>query len=549
MSPFRAVPLWRRAARGIACMIIFAAALGCSSVTAQPAVRPRIALVVGVAAYKFVPALANPANDARAAAAALTRLGFEVDAVVDPDRGALESAIRRLGQRARGAEAAVVFYAGHALEVGGHNWLLPIGANPSTERDLRYEALDMDGLLEQLDNAAPVTIVLVDACRDNPFRMRFGGEGRGTALGGGLAPARAATGTLVAFATAPGMVARDGSGVNSPFTTALLRHIELPGVEVRKLMADVRKEVRELTRGQQIPWEHSALEGEFYFKPAAAVPQAPRVAVAIPAAPGPEAELAFWQGVRDSADPADLHEFLGRFPEGMFAPLARNRLARLNSGLAAAAPLPSAAPAAPPLLDRLLAVLERTGDRVAAPYSAQWGRSDAQRYTAASPHKAIAVEPNSGRLFRQTGLPSSAMAEQFALEGCQHSYGAPCVLVASDGDVRSTDPRNSVRTAMPRIAYAGELRPDMVPMTRMDALPDAVRRYPGMTGPKALALRVINQRYATGSGASANAAEAAALEACNAEPSSLPCVLYATADRVILPQRRTEAMRVEGAAR
>ena len=542
MTRLRAIPTRRRAAPGIASVVMLAVVLSISVVRAQPIARPRIALVVGVSAYKSVPALANPVNDARAFAAALVRLGFDVDAVLDPNRAVLEAAVRRLGQRARGADVAVMFYAGHALEVGGHNWLLPIETNPGTERDLRYEALDFDGLLEQLDGGAPITVVLIDACRDNPFRLRFSSGGRGVTPGGGLAPARAATGTLIAFGTAPGMVAEDGAGPNSPFTTALLRHIEQPGLEIRRLMADVRREVRETTRGRQVPWEHSALEGEFYFKPAPAQVKASPAAAALPA-PGPDAELIFWQGVRDSTDLADLRAFLTRFPDGLFADIARNRLTRLGAGPAVAAAAPR------PLLDRLLPALDRTGDRVTAPFSALWSRVDAQSYVAERTHKAIAVEWTSGRLFRFVGAPSTEIADQLALEGCQFSYAIPCVLVASDDDMRSSDPRVSARSGMPRIVYQGEFRPDMVPMTRIDALPDAVQRYSAQAGPKALAMRAINRRLTMGSGATQAVAEATALATCNAEPSPVPCVLYASGNRVILPQRRTEPLLADGPTR
>lgn len=523
----------------ILAFIIALCAPGEELVHAEGTGRARIALVVGVSRYRFVSALTNPANDARAMSAALTRLGFNVDTIIDPDRLTLEAATRRLGQRARGAEAALVFYAGHALEAGGHNWLLPVDANPATERDLRFEALDMDGLLEQLDSAAPVNIVVMDACRDNPFRLRFGGEARGQTPAGGLAPSRAATGTLVAFATGPGMVAEDGSGSNSPFTSSLLRHIELPGVEIRKLMADVRREVREATRGRQIPWEHSALEGDFFFKPAVAA--APTASSTNPLS-GSEAELTFWQGVRDSMDPGDLHAFLLRFPEGMFANLARNRLARLDSTQKQTSPSSASLIA----LDRLILLLNQTGDQIVAPYSAEWGRKDAKSYVGERVHKAIAVEPVAGRTFRRSGLPSAALAEQLALEGCQLSYGAPCVLLSSDDDLRASEPRISPRLSMPRINYAGDFRVDMVPLITASALPDAVNRYAGLTGPKAMALRAISQRISTGTGETASAAERAALAGCNSEPSPVPCFLYASGGHVILSERKTEARPDQG---
>ena len=525
--------------------------LGVAQAVAQSA-RTRVALVVGVSAYKHAPALLNPGNDARAMAAALARLGFEVDTVLDPDRAALEAAVRRLGQKARGADAAAVFYAGHALEVGGRNWLLPTGADPMTERDLRFEALDLDSLLEQLDGGARLSVVMLDACRDNPFRLRFAAGTRGGGAGG-LAPARAGVGTLVAFATAPGTVASDGAAGNSPFTAALLRRIETPGLEVRQLMAEVRRDVREATRGQQVPWEHSALEGEFFFKPAAVVAAVPAPAVPLPPpAPAPsrggsdETERLFWLSVRDSTDPADMRAYLARFPDGIFAELTRNRLARMAL-VAPPAPTPSPAPApAPalePLADRLAQALDRTGDLAAAPYAKGWNRNDARLFAGVEGARAMAVEVASGRTYRSWPAPSMAVAEQLALEGCQLMTAAACIILASGDNIQSADPRSLAATAMPRLAYAGPFRVDMVPLVRPGAEPDAVKGYGGTAGFKALAVRASGAAFMVGAGATQAAADAAALAKCNALGSAYPCILYASGNQVVLPQRRTEAAR------
>ncbi len=239
----------------------------------------RVALVIGAGAYAAVPALPNPPRDAAAIAAALRRLGFDTALVQDPDRTTMERAIRDLGKRAQNAEAAMVFYAGHALEAGGHNMLVPVSARIETARDLPYETLDLDLLLNELDGRARTILIFLDSCRDNPFqRTLAGGSGRGIATRGLAAPAADVTGTLIAFATAPGRTAADGTGQDSPFTTALLHHIETPGLEVREMLGRVRKEVREASGGEQVPWESSALEGSFYFAPIAT----PAVAGAAP---------------------------------------------------------------------------------------------------------------------------------------------------------------------------------------------------------------------------------------------------------------------------
>lgn len=193
-------------------------------------IAPRVALVVGVSAYKHVTPLANTLNDAQGLAAALTRIGFEVETVTDPDRTALEAAVRRFGKRATGADAALFFYAGHALEFGGHNWLVPVQAEVHNERDLRFETVQIDAILEQIEGQARVSILVLDSCRDNPFRKTLTAGGRGMGGERGLAPQRATVGTLIVYATAPGTEAADGASSNSPFTTALLRHIETPGL-------------------------------------------------------------------------------------------------------------------------------------------------------------------------------------------------------------------------------------------------------------------------------------------------------------------------------
>ena len=264
------------------------------------AAETRVALVVGASTYQHAPHLANTLNDAGAVAEKLTELGFDVETVTDPDRQKFEESVRRLGQRARGTDAALFYYSGHALEHDGHNWLIPVQANLQTERDLRFEALDLDAVVEQIEGQAKFSMMVLDTCRDNPFQRRFSGpDSRGVAVGRGIAPLQTATGTLVVYATAPGEVAADGMGQHSPFTAALLRHIDTPGSEVRQMIAEVRHDVRQATYGQQIPWESSAMEGLFFMNPA-------------PALTDGYAEQAFWDSIKDTADSLDLTLYLNR---------------------------------------------------------------------------------------------------------------------------------------------------------------------------------------------------------------------------------------------
>jgi hypothetical protein len=237
----------------------------------------RVALVIGNGAYRDgIPALANPPRDARAIAAALRECGFRVELRLDAQRDEMLAAIQRLGAGASGSEGAMLFYAGHAMEVGGRNVLLPVSVGrPGSDGDaLIRRAVPFDAVSAALEGRARATLIFLDACRDNPFaaaapaavaappRPRGGG---GTRSVGGLASVRSSSGTLIAFATAPGQVALDGTGENSPFTTALLQHIRTPGLEAREMLARTRRAVREATGGEQIPWDNSSLEAPFYF--------------------------------------------------------------------------------------------------------------------------------------------------------------------------------------------------------------------------------------------------------------------------------------------
>jgi len=250
----------------------------------------RVALVIGVSKYEHAGVLTNTISDANDMTAALKRLGFDVETVLDPSRAALEAAVRRYGDRSTGAEVSLFHYSGHALEAGGRNWILPATANVNSERDLRFEAIDLDTILEQTDGAAKVSIAFLDACRDNPFARQLS-RGRRDVVARGLGRVDvSATGTLVAFAAAPGQVALDGDKKNSPFTAAILSHIEAPGLEIKSMFARVTRDVVEATKGKQRPWQNSSLEGEFYFVPQLA---------AKPPGPAPaNLEVVFWDSIK-----------------------------------------------------------------------------------------------------------------------------------------------------------------------------------------------------------------------------------------------------------
>ena len=183
----------------------------------------RVALVIGNSAYKNTVPLPNPRNDAQAIGAALRRVGFNVDVRVDVDKRGFDDALRRFGDRLEGATAAVFFYAGHGLQVDGRNYLLPVDARLEKARDLTYETVDVSTVLREMEATRRVNLVFLDACRDNPLSRSLANAlgTRSVAVGRGLAPVDAATGTLISYATKDGNTAADGAGRNSPFTTAL----------------------------------------------------------------------------------------------------------------------------------------------------------------------------------------------------------------------------------------------------------------------------------------------------------------------------------------
>jgi Caspase domain len=254
---------------------ILCAAMLLSLTLAEALADGRVALVVGVSNYEYAGRLANTLNDANDVTAALKRLGFDVETLLDPNKSVLEAAVRRYGEHSGNADVSLFYYSGHALEAAAHNWLLPASARLANERDLRFEAVDLDAVEEQTEGYAKVSILFFDACRDNPFAHRLS-RGRSFTPRGLSRVDVGRGGVLVAFATGPGEVAVDSLGGerNSPFTAALLKYIETPGLEIRSLLTRVTKDVFDETKGTQRPWQNSSLEDDFYFLPAAVSPAA-----------------------------------------------------------------------------------------------------------------------------------------------------------------------------------------------------------------------------------------------------------------------------------
>ena len=227
----------------------------------------RVALVIGNSAYENVPRLTNPSNDAADVATKLKALGFEVVEGIDLGKRDMEKRIRTFAEALSGADVGLFYYAGHGLQVDQRNFLAPIDAQLKSESDLDFEAVQLDLVLKNMVRNATTSIVFLDACRDNPLAANLAQVGRSLDVGRGLARVEAAASMMIVYATEPGKVALDGTGRNSPFTGALLRHIDTEGASIGDVMIALRNDVLSETGGKQRPFESASLTGQFFFKP------------------------------------------------------------------------------------------------------------------------------------------------------------------------------------------------------------------------------------------------------------------------------------------
>ena len=222
----------------------------------------RLALLIGNSHYSHGGSLPNPVNDVRAIKKALEGLGFIVMKYEDCSQKTMKRAMDKFGRKLKGRDVGLFFYAGHGVQVNGHNYLLPVDAKLDSENDAEYDCVRADRVLAKMEGAGSKTnIVILDACRDNPFERSWR---RGTE-GTGLAFMNAPSGSLIAYSTAPGKTALDGRGRNSPYTSALLKHIGTPNITVIQMFQRVRSTVRKQSSYKQTPWESTSLGGDFYF--------------------------------------------------------------------------------------------------------------------------------------------------------------------------------------------------------------------------------------------------------------------------------------------
>ena len=311
--------------------LLFSALVGSDPASAAD----RVALVIGNGAYHKVPTLPNPTRDAADISKALERLNFRVTQLSNASAADIRRAIVEFGRNTEGADMAVVFYAGHGMEVGGENWLIPSDAELRSDTDIESEAVSLRSISLQVSKARQLGLIILDACRNNPFAAKMQRSLRTRAVARGLAPTEPTDNVLVAYAARDGTTANDGDGRNSPFTTALLRNIETPGLEISFLFRNVRDEVMSATKREQQPFVYGSLSKEaIYLKPPATT-SAPSKPIPSDAAPTTEDERV-WKAIRFSSDAGLYESFLNRYAYSPHVSEARQRLADLKSKQVAA---------------------------------------------------------------------------------------------------------------------------------------------------------------------------------------------------------------------
>ena len=302
------------------CRFFFIAAL---LLVCQPAsAEKRVALVLGNSNYKNAAVLPNPVNDAAAVAATLKRAGFDiVDSRLDLSAADMRRALRDFADQARDSDLAVVYYAGHGIEIDGTNYLIPTDATLQRDTDIYDEAFSLDRVLLMIEPARQLRLVIVDACRNNPFAETMKRTVSSRTVSRGLARIEpTTTNTLVAFAAKAGLTALDGNSKNSPYATALVKHIATPGLDVRRAFGFIRDDVLQATGNRQEPYVYGSLGGaDIALVPVASTPTAnPQSEIRR------DFELALQVGNEDA-----MNAFLAQHPDGFYASLAKLQLAKI----------------------------------------------------------------------------------------------------------------------------------------------------------------------------------------------------------------------------
>ena len=300
----------------------------------------RVALVIGNGAYTNAPPLKNPPNDARDMAATLRALGFDVTNGMNVNQRDMKRLIREFGQKLKTGGSGLFYYAGHGVQSKGRNYLIPVDANITSEAEVEDSGVDVSLVLNFMDDAQNgLNIVILDACRNNPFSRSF------RSASDGLAQVDAPTGTLIAYATAPGRVASDGTGQNGLYTSELLKQMRVAGLSATEMFMRVRAEVMKQTANKQVPWEASSLVGTFYFS--GGTNSTASNSGTNNAAPGETRfdaaafEYSYWETIKNSTSADEFKAYLSRYPEGQFAALAKVKIKNLEVATKPAEPEPT----------------------------------------------------------------------------------------------------------------------------------------------------------------------------------------------------------------
>jgi len=299
---------------------------------AQPALaEKRVALIIGNSAYQNVPPLANPVNDGAVMSATFKSAGFDVvDYRQDLTARETRRALREFADASRDADIAVVYYAGHGIEVEGSNYLIPVDARLERDTDVYDETLSLDRILVAIEPARKLRLVILDACRDNPFSRIMQRTVAARSIGRGLAKVEPnSPNTLIAYSARAGSTAQDGDGKNSPFTLALSRHIATPGLDVRRAFGFVRDEVLKTTGNKQEPFVYGSLGGEDVPLVPGAPRAAPQAAAAAPAPDPQDGARKDYELALQVGNKAALGAFLAQYPSGFYANLAKLQLDKL----------------------------------------------------------------------------------------------------------------------------------------------------------------------------------------------------------------------------
>lgn len=298
----------------------------------QPADAKRVALVIGNSDYQHATRLANPSADAQLIGETLTQAGFDsVDIAYDLGLRELERALRDFGLRAEGADVALVYYAGHGIEAGGQNYLIPVDAELERDRDLEIEATRLETALSMV-SGGQMKIVILDACRNNPFAARMVRTFKTRSIGRGLAAIEPEGETLVVYAAKAGATAADGEGSNSPFAESLAERLPEQGLEISLLFRRVRDDVLRKTGGYQEPFTYGSLSGRaFYFVPEVESEVVRTGSVSGPSMSAEVNEGLYWQGTVNANTESAYRSYLTEYPEGRYAGLAEQNIERINA--------------------------------------------------------------------------------------------------------------------------------------------------------------------------------------------------------------------------